>query len=265
MKKTAALLKKYIFKFFWIVCLILGVIYLAYRVGYKDICFSKYSFFSNCLIGFAASGIVGIAVEIIHDKSEQKNEKHTIAVYNEIIEILIPTYLANIACLLTISNQGDPDEVYLTKQFKITDMQNMFSPSFVVGTAFSCSNIEAFFDIEDQLKEKIMDILINSNFEYYKELQDILIDFISASQIDNCKKRILSDCNKTYNGVNAWDSIKNDMKSGYLDSLYDSHINGNNINRFIQAPYVYLYKLINNERKILIKYQDFIRQNNIKL
>lgn len=122
------------------------------------------------------------------------------------------------------------------------------------------SSIEIYYEYEEKLAEYIMKTIENIDFEFYPQIQKILMEFYRVwtecderdmvlwpLKIDNAEGR------KNMEKI-VIDMIK-DERMNWVERNGRGELNGN-----IMKAYVELYQKVRNERKLIARYEQEIKK-----
>ena len=282
MKKVYLLLKKKFELIFVVAILIIAILILGFIDGWR---LSEY--ISGIMTEIIGIIITVIFVDVLFNKSQERNarefEKKKILRICRLIDLYLPRYIIYFNQLT-----NHPSNIF---DCEIGELQN--SPGFLIHSNnncmmimnndqmmffktgedinyihFSClyessrlfiaggfrSNIDCFYYFERKIKEAFIRLLTEVNFEYYKDMEKVVLGFLDTSItndvsdfIENNKKVVYRDKSN-----NKYLKIKFDTKT-LVSKEFNESQDFNGSNKSLQ-PYQMIKIMLNEERNILHKY-----------
>lgn len=139
------------------------------------------------------------------------------------------------------------------------DMRDLYKASSFITDGILEPSVVLFYKAEEQLRDYMMTMINDIDFKYNAELASLFMKFINDSLKYDMRGTILGNIN-TFTGNNrtsegaAKDIAKNrDYK--LVERFDKGELKGN-----LMIPYILLYKLILNERDMLIVYQRLVEE-----
>ena len=216
-------------------------------------------FIVNCLIG-VGTNVFGIIITVIFvqrhldktsDKKAQILEKEKIIRFNTIFERYNREYEVFVKALFIPVNEraerlNDP----LPEKLTVHDFKDIYSETRLVNYG-SDSAIEKYYFAEENLRNYVIRILEEINFEYHPELKNILVELLKVSMDYHSKSKVLELAANEEQLNRISFIIKNESNDWEAD--FDKGIYNNDVSTF-----VILLKQIKEERKLIDNYQKYI-------
>lgn len=226
---------------------------------------------NNCLIG-VATNLIGIVVTVSFvqyfidkqdKKQEKKEESDKILRYHRYMQALIRRYqmfFVSITTRMEDRNETDNLDYVFNRQFKFSDMADLFKFSLYLAESFSDSSIELFYKAEHEMKEYMHKMLENIDFKYHSDLSKLLLEFIVLSTDNDMSGQILERAKiKKFSSkdpvVETIEKMMMDESNNWKELFRQGRLRGN-----IILPYIILYNTIQDERKLIRKYLEYIKK-----
>lgn len=195
----------------------------------------------------------------IDNKNRTINTKTKIINFINSTEILLQKYTRYFYFVTTPIEKRDYKSIFILKEIYIFDLCDLHSPSLLVTDSYSKSSISYFFEVEKELLQTFENALLNLDFQDFKKLESILINFISLYNKVNIRDVITE---------NEKNSFEKDKMSTYIKRLimehgeefYSKYKVGEYSLSNIFTPYIALYQLLNDEKEII---NQFIIEGNL--
>ena len=221
---------------------------------------------NNILIGIA-TGLIGIVVTVsfvqyAFDKQDEAKERKfeitAIKRYDKYMRTLILKYLMFYLAVTTrLNNRNNVDvENAFNHSFKFSDMADMYLTSAYINENLMEPSIVLFYRYEDKLREYMLRMLENIDFKYNAGLEEILLDFVTKSMDLNMKGNILGALNTMFGNKKASEEISKDIANEQNDWL--EMYNKGKLKSNTMLPYVIFYYTIQDQVRLLKKYNDYI-------
>ncbi|MEL7654279.1 MAG: hypothetical protein AAGU75_00025 [Bacillota bacterium] len=216
------------------------------------------------LVGLVTE-IIGILITILfvqlmfdRKSKEDRQQKECTMILNHhrVMSILMSRYVAAFFCVTTSIDERINNNMHMKPKFKIKDMSTMFYPSYLSRASFSESAIEGFFEAELSLRNYMMSMVSEMDFEFFPFISDILLNFIETSISHDVRSSIL-DVKNTKVGEERGIDYYSKLMSEHCDEFYEKYKSGNSSGN-IMIPIVNLYDMMNTERDIIIQYTEAI-------
>ena len=118
-------------------------------------------------IGFGSGSTSYLTVIEISKRIKEENLK--IKRYNRFIHVLIIRYLMYFNCVITpIERRNEINPLRLSSQFEFEDMCDLYKCSLYLCEGISKSSIESFYEIEEILRNYMIDMIQNIDFNITK-------------------------------------------------------------------------------------------------
>lgn len=247
-----------------IICLIFS------NIGEGFISIETANTINNILIGVATT-LFGIVVTVsfvqyIFNKQDankkRENEIITIKRYDRYMETLIKKYLMfyiPVTTRLANRDKAVADNPF-NHNFKFSDLADMYSTSMYVNESLVKPVIVLFYDAEEKLKEYMLRMLENVDFEYNPELEKILMEFVTKSTNLDVRGNILDAVNTRMGNTIASEHIASyiaDEKNDWLEMFQQGKLKSN-----IMLPYVLFYYSIKGQVRLIKDYMDYMIKLN---
>jgi len=156
-------------------------------------------------------------------------------------------------CMSIMNN--DQNMFYKTDEnIDYIHFSNLYDSSRLFIAGGFLLNIDCFYNIEKRIKEAFIRLLTEVNFEYYRDMEKIVLEFLDTS-ISNDVSDFIENNKKVAFGFSSNEKelkIKLDTET-LVSKTFNESQDFNNTNRGL-APYLMLKTLLNGERKVLNKY-----------
>lgn len=217
----------------------------------------------DILVGvFSAMVLICLIDEIanrIDEKEAREKERKKILRAHRIVELYLTYYIALFIDLVTPSNRRSNATNEIPEAFYISDLKDLFRPSLRMPFSASVSCIRNFYVYDNHVNRCFQDMLLNIDFNYYTELENIINEFVHESLFNNMEEVILCDENNSEN-------ISNDIAE--RGQSYAENLAANNSDPALRSntlfAYVVLYNSLIKKRETIRRYQEYI-DSNIKL
>ena len=254
--------------FWWKVALtgisFLGVIFFKSNINWSDFC-RNYIDLSLCKeiaydlsIGiFSAMILVWFIDEIgnhIQEHKSKSKERDTIKRFDKVLQKYIEKYITMFYCVATPMDNRDFENVIMPENFTLRDMKDLHKPTLLLKEKWLGASVESFLQIELDLRKELISLVERFDFDYYPQFPQLFLQFIQASLTYDSRLPILDVANK-YAGDKQLTDIIHHLLEDDADSYYEKMINGEDISGYIGVPYILLYELMRQERKLIIQYQ----------
>ena len=221
---------------------------------------------------FSAMILVWFIDEISqHLQIRQAKEKEcaTIKRFDRVLQQYIDRYVTMFYCVVTpleerLKQVNGPNSSMDTKMpeiFCLKDMRDLYQSSFLLRDGTSDSSISAFLDIEFSLRNEFIHLVENNDFEYYPTFPDIFLQFINVSLKYDCRGNIL-DAPRLKVGEKPMVTFISECLENNADDFYKRVLAGEGVGGNIMSPYILLYEMMKQERKIILQYQEEIKKLN---
>lgn len=212
---------------------------------------------------FSAMILVWFIDEIgnhIQERQSQQKEKAAIKRFNKILQQYIDQYVTMFYCVATPLDARDIENAEMPEHFTLSDMRDLHKPSLLIKEKFLGDSIEPFLQIELILRNEFISLVEKNDFEHFPNFAEIFLKYIQISICYDSRSVIL-DISRTKNiGTPSLAQIVHDLLENNADSYYQQILNGENINGNLVHPYIYLYELMKEERKLILQYKDEIQK-----
>lgn len=227
---------------------------------------NKYSDLTiNILIGLLTN-LIGIIVTVSfvqffldRQSSSKKREQENARIkrYNRLMTIYIDQYSMFLYCITTpISNRKEQDFIGLNDNFEFKDMCDMYLSTLYTTQSISEPAIVMFFKAEKTLREYMIRILEDIEFEYNDSLRSVLSKFIEASLASDMRGAILGNMNIVHGNKKLSETMAKYIKSdsGEWVKMGDENKLGSNA----MLPYYIFYQLLKEEIALLKNYETIV-------
>lgn len=213
--------------------------------------------------------IIGMLITIIfvekllnssEEKESIKEEKDKIIRMNNVLQMLIERYKILFYSVATPMEKRNYEEaIQMPEEFKMSDMKDLFDNPLDIRYGITESSVVNFLQIEEKIRDYIIETLRTIDFKYNRKLQELLMNFVKISIYYDSRKAIF-EANKTSAGekyITDW--VSEGLKE-QGDKFYEEVTGGSCKNANLLHPYYNLYIMMNNERNIINKYNDIINE-----
>ncbi len=226
------------------------------------------STWENYLISLAASfaeliitiSFVQYALDKKKKSDAQNDELLRIKKFHKVLEIYIRYYtLYYNQMTVPLGNERDVSSKNFRKNFKVSDLADLYQPTLLMKDSFRVSPVEKFFVVEKKLSDTFSQILINQDFKFYPNLNSIFQTFIEQSLNNNPSGAILGNINMRFGNKDSTIEISKMLKSHgneYYEKLVAGKVNHSNL----LFPYCLLYEFMQNEATVIEQYKNYIQE-----
>ena len=176
------------------------------------------------------------------------------------MQTLIKRYLMfYIAITTKIVDRGNIDiSKTFDHKFDLSDMSDMYKPSLYMSDGLLEPAIVLFYKAEEKMCDYMMDMLENIEFKYNEGLYNILEEFLVKSSSFDMRGVILGNMKLHGEGPRKKlsDTIADDLANKSHDWL--GMFKRNELSDNLIYPYACLYYEIQDQVKILKKYNNYI-------
>ena len=185
-------------------------------------------------------------------RNRKRDERKAVVRHNRIVQPIIDMYIVRKNMVIT-PNDKTVRKFQIDSVFTIKDMKDMYGPSELISDVGK-SKIEMYAFYQDKLNEKFTHLVEEINFEYYSDLCDAAMEYITATSYG------ASALNAILGYQNAMAGTKS-MKSVLLNMLREEPDDGKFINAQPALKNLYLvHQMINEQEKALVKYLKLIQK-----
>lgn len=144
--------------------------------------------------------IIGMLITIIFienllnyskEKESINEEKDKIIRMNNVLQMMIERYKILFYSVATPrERQNYEDTIQMPEDFKMSDMKDLFKCPLDTRYGFIESSVVDFLQIEEEIREYIIDTLRTIDFKYNKNIKEILMNFVKESIYYDSRKAI---------------------------------------------------------------------------
>lgn len=213
--------------------------------------------------------IIGMLITIIFidkllnsskEKESINEEKSKIIRMNNVLQLLIERYKILFYSVATpIEKQNYEEITQMPEEFKMSDMKDLFKNPLDIRYGIAESSVVNFLQVEEKIRDYIIETLRTIDFKYNKKLQEILMNFVKESIYYDSRK-VIFEANNTRAGEKCIADWVSEVLQERGDKFYEDMIKGKCKNANLLHPYCYLYIMMNNERNIINKYNDVVNE-----
>lgn len=206
-----------------------------------------------------------------HIQARQSKEKECAIIkrFDRVLQQYIDRYVTMYYCVVTpleerLKQVTGPDSTMDAKMpeiFYLKDMRDLYQSSLLLRDGTSDSSISAFLDIEFSLRNEFIHLVENNNFEHYTSFPDIFLRFVNVSLKYDCRGNIL-EAPKRKVGEKPMATFISECLENDADDFYEKVLAGRGIGGNLMSPYILLYEMMKQERKIILEYQEEIKKLN---
>ncbi len=193
----------------------------------------------------------------ISEKNEKKREYKNILNTKLVLDKYIYKYEKAFYSVVTPINQRNISVAQIPEKIHLKNMKDLYKPSYIVTSGLTDSAIQSFFQIEEELRNELKDIVKQNSFEYYPQFIDCFTNFIEVSIKFHCREFILDAPNRKIGRKNMATIISKRLEN-FPECCKNSffHNSGNDNN--ILFPYISLSEMMMEEYKIISNYKKLI-------
>lgn len=214
------------------------------------------------------TNLVGILITVLFVEAlfERKNkemamEKEARAILrsDKIAQQYISRYTLNFVSVITPNDKDIDEPIAFPDHFEFTDICDLYSISFFIINGLSESKIEIFYKMELLLRNHFISTLSNIDFDYFPDLENVLIGFVTNSIDHDARESILGLQHRTLGDKKATDFVRDALKKTGVD-FYKKFSTGEKQNANLLHPLVFLYEMMKAEKELIVKYNDLIKR-----
>ena len=171
----------------------------------------------------------------------------------------IESYIQFFYCVCTPLNGRFSTEICMPAEFKLKDMCDLHLLCALPKYGVMKPSIDGFIEAEAILRKYIISVLERIDFEHYPELENVLISFVEISMQYDSGLILLEESQKHRNDSTCAKQMSK-LIEGHADIFYQNLLNGAKSIDNAMLPYVYLYEMMQQERKLIMQYDDQIEE-----
>lgn len=239
-----------------------------------DLSLLKEIFYDLSIGIFSAMILVWFIDEIgQHIQNRQSKEKECAMIkrFDRVLQEYIEQYVTMFYCVVTpleerlkqIDGPKSAMNAKMPEIFSLRDMRDLYQTSLLLRDGTSTSSISAFLDIEFLLRNEFIHLVESNDFEHYPSFPDIFLKFINVSLKFDCRDNILEAPHRKVGKQPMVTYISECLKNN-ADKFYGKYLEGEGIGGNIMSPYILLYEMMRQERKIVLQYQEEIKKLNLQ-
>lgn len=204
-----------------------------------------------------------------HIQNRQSKEKECAMIkrFDRVLQQYIERYVTMFYCVVTpleerlkqVNGSNSSMNAKMPEMFCLKDMRDLYQSSLLLRDGTSDSSISAFLDIEFSLRNEFIHLVENNDFEHYPSFPDIFLKFVNVSLKYDCRGNILEAPNHKV-GEQPMVAFISDCLKNNADNFYGKVLAGEGIGGNIMSPYILLYEMMKQERKIILQYQEEIKK-----
>lgn len=205
-----------------------------------------------------------LVVQALFDKYNtnlaKKDERSNIINSYKILSIYIKQYETLLFAMINDYGEYEKNtkKYDLHDNFDITQLQYAHNTCLLLTKSANYSNIHFFLKVELELRELIISVLQNIDFNYHNELYQQLYGYVETSIKYDIRQAISQNDNiinveRTKKSSEHFDFIK-DLLANHIKEFIKLLKEHKTTPSNIMYPYVVLYQMINIEKEYLCKY-----------
>lgn len=211
------------------------------------------SVFSSMILVFFIDGISNH----IQEKQTIQVELEYIKRFNNILKLYIDQYVLMYYCVSTPLKNRKFENVNMPENFKIKDMRDLHGKTLLVKEGFFGSSIDGFLKVELILRNELISLVERYNFSHYPQFVKIFTDYIKASLYYDCRSAI-EDSAQMLKGNKKYKETLLSLFENEADEFYSKMEKDEEVNANIVHPYIFLYKMMQMQRKTILDYKNEI-------
>lgn len=217
----------------------------------------------NLSVGvFSAMILVWFIDEIsnhIQEHQSKDKEISEIKRFDKVLQCYIKQYVTLFYCVVTPIDKRNFKGVTMPEKFSLSDMRDLHKTSLLIKDKIAGASVETFLQIELELRKEFVSLVERYDFEYHPQFVQIFLEYIQTSLNYDCRDVILDAPNKMIGAKKLTDFV-HDLLQNEADSFYRKMLNGENMDSNIAHPYIFLYEMMQQERKSILQYQEEIQK-----
>ena len=160
-------------------------------------------------------------------------------------------------CVATPLRSRTFDNVKMPENFKIKDMSDLHEETLLIKKGFFGSSVDGFLKVELILRNELISLIERYNFIYYPQFVKIFTEYIEASLNYDCREAI-NDSSHMMKNKDSYKKTIIDLMENDADNFYIRMENGEQMIGNLVHPYIFLYKMMNLQRKTILDYRSEI-------
>ncbi len=214
---------------------------------------------------------VDVISEYLEKRIAQKKELETICRIDKVLQHYISRYQRLFHHVVTPICDRKVDSYDIPSHFSMQQMRDLYKSTYRAEYGVGDSAILLFLQSEQELKEQISLLLLNCEFIYHDQLQNVFVDFIDESLKFDGRSAIL-DASKYTMGEGKQAKklsqfVYELLSDGSADKYREELEQDPTAQSHVIYPYIMLHNMMENELAIIQRYQKVvgeILQNNVE-
>ena len=198
--------------------------------------------------------------DYLNERNEARKEVDAISRYDVVLQHYISNYFkAYYDVIVPLNERNNVTQVY-AKPFTLGDMRDLHKSTMQNDYSPYDSAVLLFFEREADLKNQIASLLMNNSIKKNVELQSIFTSFLDKSLSYTGRATILDAPNRMIGELRKDLVVRKLLEGGKGDQYRDALIRKETTESNILYPYVTLYELMQEERRILLNYNRIVTE-----
>ena len=200
--------------------------------------------------------------ERIQDKDNKYEEIQKIQRADRILQKYIERYELFFYCVVTPIEERVFENIEMPANFLFKDMKGLYQITTLISEGTFASSIECFSAAETQLREEIKLTLRDIDFTYFPDIRESLLQFVEIS-LKYDQKNAWLDAKKAVAGNKTLADVASELLEKDADEWYEQIETGKEEHPHSMIhPYIALYKMLKEERCVILKYKEQIKKIN---
>lgn len=219
-------------------------------------------FFNICVGVFSSMILVFFIDEIsrhIQERKSLQDELEYIRRFNIVISLYIERYKTMFYCVTTPLDKRNFKEISMPEKFSLKEMIDLHENTLLTNDGFFDSSVDAFMKIELMIRNEMISLVERYDFTHYPQFVNLFINFIQLSIIYDCRAAISENNVRIKNNYSFRDTLRSVLLNN-ADDYYLKMKCGEMVPSNIVNPYIFLYEMMNEQRKIILEYQSLIEK-----
>lgn len=144
--------------------------------NYIDLLLVKEIIYNLSIGVFSAMILIWFIDEIgnhIQERQSKNKELNIIKRFDKVLQCYIEQYTTRFYCVVTPMGERDFRDITMPEHFTLSDMRDLHKSSLLITDKISGASVEAFLQIELELRKEFVSLVEKYDFEYYPQFVPI--------------------------------------------------------------------------------------------
>ena len=200
---------------------------------------------------------VDVVSNYIEERISEKKELQAISRIHSVLSQYILRYYSLFYIVVTPLSERN-ENCDIPASFTMKQMHDLYKSTFSAKNGLSDSAVCLFLQAELELRMQISSLLLSNELNKNISLKDIFVEFLEESLKFDCRPAINDAPKRRINNEKLSEHISNLLIEGDGDQYRLKLQQDDSQRSHVLYPYVMLHDLMENELRILAKYQEVI-------